>query len=135
MSTPMTLWTACIAAVALWAAAAQAAPKQPPHQIDAGAPKGFCRIIKVVADKAPDCSSRKAIVESVTRGCKTNDEKAIAIYNFARLGYYHRNYPGEKGGIAALKLFNVYGWSLCGGQHAAFSSLWVAAGWKHRFVG
>ncbi|MFC1582549.1 hypothetical protein ACFL4W_03310, partial [Planctomycetota bacterium] len=29
----------------------------------------------------------------------------------------------------------VYGWSLCGGQHSVLSSLWVAAGWEHRFVG
>jgi len=91
--------------------------------------------IKVVADKAPDCSSLESIVKSVTRDCKTNDEKAIAIYNAFRLLIYHRNYPSEKGGVAALKLYNVYGWSLCGGQHSALSSLWVAAGWKHRFLG
>jgi len=98
-------------------------------------PAGMVRQIKVLADKAPDCSSRKAIVASVTRGCKTNDEKAIAIYNFLRLVNYHHAYPNEPGGVAALKLINVYGWSLCGGQHAALSALWRAAGWEHRFVG
>lgn len=97
--------------------------------------EGVAKRIKVLADKAPDCSSRKAIVESVTRGCKTNDEKAIAIYNFCKLAWYHRQYPNEPGGVAALKMINVYGWSLCGGQHSALSSLWVAAGWQHRFVG
>ncbi len=91
--------------------------------------------IKVVADKAPDCSSLKAMVATVTRGCKSNDEKAIAIYNFLRMVNYHRQYPSEKGGIPALKLINVYGWSLCGGQHAALSALWRAAGWEWRFVG
>ncbi|HET6428192.1 MAG TPA: hypothetical protein VFJ30_07275 [Phycisphaerae bacterium] len=131
----MTVWTACIATIALFAAAAGAAPKAPPPEIDAGAPQGFCHQIKVLADKAPDCSSRETIVKSVTRGCTTNDEKAIAIYNFGRLAYYHRQYPNEKGGIAALKLINVYGWSLCGGQHSALSSLWVANEWKHRFTG
>ncbi|MHC4717971.1 MAG: hypothetical protein ACYS5V_13435, partial [Planctomycetota bacterium] len=136
MSGKTIILIACGAAILLCAVGAHAAPRRkviPP--IDAGTPAGMARQIKILADKAPDCSSRKAIVESVTRGCKTNDEKAIAIYNFARLGYYHRQYPGERGGIAALKLFNVYGWSLCGGQHAAYSSLWVANGWKHRFVG
>ncbi len=93
------------------------------------------RRIKVVADKAPDCSSLKSIVETVTRGCKTNDEKAIAIYNFCRLAWYHRAYPSERGGVAALKMINVYGWSLCGGQHAVLSALWRAAGWGWRFVG
>jgi hypothetical protein len=93
------------------------------------------RRIKVVADKAPDCSTLKSIVETVTRGCKTNDEKAVAIYNFARMAWYHRAYPSEKGGVAALKMLHVYGWSLCGGQHAVLSALWRAAGWDWRFVG
>jgi len=96
---------------------------------------GFVRQIKVVADKAPDCSSLKSIVATVTRGCKTNDEKAIAIYNAARLFYYHRQYPAEKGGIPALKLINVYGWSLCGGQHTVLAALWRQAGFKWRYVG
>ncbi len=91
--------------------------------------------IKVVTDKAPDCSSLKSIVESVTRGCKTNDEKAIAIYNFLRLANYHLNYPSEKGGISSLKLLNVYGWSLCGGLHTVEASLWREMGWEWRYVG
>jgi len=33
--------------------------------------------IKVVNDRAPDCSSLEAIVASVTRGCKSDDERAI----------------------------------------------------------
>jgi len=89
----------------------------------------------VIADKAPNCSTRKSIVETVTRGCKTNEEKAIAIYNFCRMAWYHRQYPGEKGGIAALKMLHVYGWSLCGGQHAVLCSLWEAAGFDTRFIG
>ena len=91
--------------------------------------------IKVTADKAPDCSSLKAIVESVTRDCKTNDEKAIAIYNFMQLTHYHQNYPSEKGGLAVLKEINVYGWSLCGGLHSVQASLWRELGWRWRFVG
>src|SRR5258708_637546 len=59
------------------------------------------RRIKVVADKAPDCSTLESIVKSVTRGCKTNDEKAIALYNFMLLTHYHQGYPGEKGGLGA----------------------------------
>lgn len=96
---------------------------------------GLVSGIKVLPDKAPDCSSLKAIVDSVTRGCKTNDEKAIAIYNFMRLTHYHRAYPSEPGGIPVLKEINCYGWSLCGGLHAEQSALWHALGWKWRFVG
>ncbi|HEY7427301.1 MAG TPA: hypothetical protein VH682_23910 [Gemmataceae bacterium] len=96
---------------------------------------GKVRQIKVVADKAPDCSSLKTIVESVTRGCKTNDEKAIAIYNFMQLANYHHAQPGEPGGLGALKEINVYGWCLCGGLHTVESALWRELGWKWRYVG
>ncbi len=96
---------------------------------------GLVRGIKVLPDQAPDCSSLKAIVASVTRGCKTNDEKAIAIYNFMRLSHYHRAYPSEPGGVPVLKEINTYGWSLCGGLHAEQSALWRELGWNWRFVG
>ncbi len=97
-------------------------------------PPGLARRIKVQPDQAPDCSSLKAIVESVTRGCTSNDEKAVAIYNFMQVSHYHRAYPKEKD-LSALKEVNVYGWGLCGGLHAVQSALWRELGWKWRFVG
>ncbi len=103
--------------------------------IDADCPDGFLKCIKIVTDRALDCSSLKRIVDTATRGCRTNDEKAIAIYNAARLLWYHHQYPGEPGGVAALKMVNVYGWSLCGGQHTVLAALWRAAGWGWRYVG
>lgn len=101
----------------------------------AQSPAKLVRAIKVQPDKAPDCSSLKSIVESVTRNCRTNDEKAIAIYNFMRLTHYHRAYPEEAGGTPVLKEIHCYGWSLCGGLHAEQSALWREMGWKWRFVG
>lgn len=91
--------------------------------------------IKVQPDKAPDCTTLKSIVESVTRDCRSNDEKAIALYNFMQLTHYHRNYPSEPGGIPVLKEINTYGWSLCGGLHSEQSALWRELGWGWRFVG
>lgn len=91
--------------------------------------------IKVLADKAPDCSSLKSIIDTVTRGCTTNDEKAIALYNFMLLTHYHAGYPGEPGGLGALKEINVYGWSLCGGLHTVEAALWKEMGWEWRYVG
>ena len=91
--------------------------------------------VSIVVDGAPDCRSLRTIVQSVTQGCKSNDEKAIAIYNFLRLANYHLNYPSEPGGISSLKLINVYGWSLCGGLHTVEASLWREMGWKWRYVG
>ena len=102
---------------------------------DPGPTEGRVRAIKVLADRAPDCSSLRSIVESVTRGCKTDDEKAIAVYNFMQLAHYHQGYPGEEGGLGALKEINVYGWSLCGGLHTVEAALWRELGWPWRYVG
>jgi hypothetical protein len=99
------------------------------------APAAQVNRVKITTDKAPDCSTLKTMVESVTRDCKTNDEKAIAIYNFMRLTHYHRAYPSEPGGLGVLKEIHCYGWSLCGGLHAEQSALWREMGWNWRFVG
>ncbi|MCX7044506.1 MAG: hypothetical protein NTX50_03335 [Candidatus Sumerlaeota bacterium] len=99
------------------------------------APSGIVNGIKVLPDKAPDCASLKTIAETVTRGCRNNDEKAIAVYNFMQLTQYHRQYPSEPGGIPVLKEINCYGWSLCGGLHSEQSAIWRELGWDWRFVG
>ena len=90
--------------------------------------------IKVQPDKMPDCSSLKSMVESITKDCKTNDEKAIATYDFLRQMNYHHSYPQERGGVGALKHINVYGWALCGGQHTVLAALWKTLGWKWRYL-
>jgi hypothetical protein len=90
---------------------------------------GLVHQVKVTNDQAPDTSTLKSIIDSVTRDCKTNDEKAIAIYNVNQLFNYHRAYPEEPGLVSALKDFNVYGWSLCGGLHTEESALWREMGW------
>ena len=118
-----------LALLALAAAAIAAEP--PPAARAAGAVAG----ITVLPDRAPDCSSLKAIAESVTRGCAVNDAKAIAIYNFMLLAFYHQPYASEDGGIPALKVITCYGWGVCGGTHAVQSALWRQLGWGWRFVG
>ena len=93
------------------------------------------RDVRVTSDRAPDATSLKAMVASVTRGCTTDDERAIAIYNYGRYAYYHHAYPSEEADIGALKMLNVYGWSLCGGQHTVLAALYEAAGYKWRYRG
>lgn len=124
----------CVCAVALAMMAGVAAAQERAAEAPA-LPPAFVRAVKVAADKAPDCSSLARIVETVTRGARTNDEKAIALYNFMRLAHYHRAYPNEPGGIGALKLINVYGWALCGGLHTVQAALWRQMGWPWRYVG
>ncbi|MDA1140721.1 MAG: hypothetical protein O3B01_19320 [Planctomycetota bacterium] len=96
---------------------------------------GSLHDIKVGNDRAPDCSSLESIVRTVTKDCKTDDEKVIALYNFLRYIHYHHAYPNERGGISALKFINVYGWGLCGGEHTVQAALWNTAGYKWRYMG
>ena len=91
--------------------------------------------VKVLSDQAPDCSSLEALVASVARDAKTDDEKAIAIYNACRYLYYHHAYPTEEKGVGALKMLHVYGWGLCGGQHSVLAAIWEKAGFKWRYRG
>ena len=65
---------AMLGAILLCAPLARAAAKKAIPPIDADCPQGFVRQITVVAAKAPDGSSMKSLVDTVTRGCKTNDE-------------------------------------------------------------
>ena len=89
--------------------------------------------IKVLPDKAIDCSSLSNIVATVTRGCKSNDEKMMAIDNFMRISHYHRQYPPAG---PSLLWFTNYGWSLCGGFAGLQCSLYSQIpGWGWRHVG
>jgi hypothetical protein len=112
-----------ISAFALTLAAGTAVAADPVHAI------------KIQPDKAPDNSSLKSIVQSITKDAKTNDEKAISIYNWMAVTHYHLDYPAEKEKIGVLKEVNVYGWSLCGGLHTVQGALYRELGWGWRYVG
>ena len=91
---------------------------------------------KVTTDKSYDVSTMASIIKSVVKPEMTNDEKAIAIYDFCRTAFYHFRYPAEENaGIGPLKDINVYGWSLCGGLHTVLGELYKEAGFKYRYRG
>lgn len=123
--TAMVFVGACTTIGNLWAGLLMAAES----------PAVALRDIKVICDQAPDCSSLRSLVESVTRECRTDDERVIALYNVCRYLIYHHAYPSEPGGISALKLINVYGWALCGGEHTVLAALFEAAGYRWRYRG
>src|SRR5262245_13365629 len=97
------------------------------------------RGFKVTTDRTIDASSLESIVKQVVErsGAKTNDEKAIAIYEYLHNSIFHRAYPTEPAplSVGPLKVINVYGWSLCGGQHTVLKALFETAGWECRYVG
>ena len=100
-----------------------------------GAVDGF----KVTTDRTVDSSSLESIVADVVRlsGAKTNDEKGVALYGYLNQVLFHNAYPNEKGpqSVGPLKVINVYGWGLCGGEHTVMKSLFETAGWTVRYRG
>ncbi|HLX59818.1 MAG TPA: hypothetical protein VKX17_00925 [Planctomycetota bacterium] len=93
---------------------------------------------KVTTDKTVDNSSLDSIVKDVVRlsGAKTNDEKAIAILDYLHATIFHFAYPVEKNqSVGPLKVLNVYGWGLCGGQHTVLKALFETAGFQVRYRG
>jgi hypothetical protein len=97
------------------------------------------RGVKVVTDRSVDASSLESIVRDVfaRSGAKTDDERAIAIYEWLHQTIFHWAYATEAApqSVGPLKLLNVYGWGLCGGQHTVLKALYETAGWKCRYVG
>lgn len=93
---------------------------------------------KVTTDQTIDASSLKTIVRQVVAraNAKNNDEKAIAIYEYLHNTIFHWAYPEEVAPqtVGPLKVLNVYGWSLCGGEHAILKALYEAQGWEGRYV-
>ena len=97
----------------------------------APAASGLVKAIKVLPDKAPDCSTLKTMVDSITRECKTNDAKMIAINNFMRIATYHRADPWTP----AMRNFTNFGWALCGGLAGYQQALYAQVpGWAWRGV-
>jgi hypothetical protein len=95
--------------------------------------------VKVTTDKTIDSSSLESIIRDVVArsGAKTDDEKGIAIYEYLHNTIFHWAYPTEKSpqSVGPLKMINVYGWGLCGGQHTVLKALYETAGWECRYVG
>ena len=93
----------------------------------------------VTTDKTIDHSSLETIVQQVIEraGARSNDEKAIALYEYLHGTIFHRACPTEQKPqtVGPLKSLNVYGWGLCGSQHTVMKALYETAGFKCRYVG
>ena len=94
---------------------------------------------RVTSDRSVDTTSLETIVRDVIAraNAKTNDEKAIALYDWLHTAIFHQAYATEADpqSVGPLKLLNVYGWGLCGGQHTVLKALYETAGWECRYVG
>jgi len=103
--------------------------------------------IVIDTDRSVNCTNLKSIVEDVCRGCKTQQEKAIALYNFMVRTVWmdwhsHRplemtniSYKGKRQDLLVfandpVKYIVVYGNCGCGPQAGVYGALCEAAGLK-----
>ncbi len=93
----------------------------------------------LTTDRTVDCTTLSSIVADVCRlsGAKTNDEKGIALYGYLHQVLFHSAYACERRpqSVGPLKVINVYGWGLCGGEHTVMKALFETAGWSVRYRG
>jgi len=86
----------------------------------------------VTTDRTVDCSSMESIIAGVIKPGMTDEQKAIAMYDFYRqMVYHYRNMPESRN---VLKCVNVLGNTLCGSQATCMKGLLEAAGIKVRVV-
>ena len=73
----------------------------------------------------------KDIADEATAGYTTERDKARAIWEFQRTHRFHAcTWDGECND--AVKVYNIYGYTLCGNDAQVISDLWKAAGLKTR---
>jgi len=86
----------------------------------------------ITTDRTVDCSSYETIVRDVCKPGMSDEDKAIAMYNFYRqMVYHYRNLPESRNPV---KCVNVIGNTLCGSQATCMVALLENAGVKARVV-
>ncbi|HOX04785.1 MAG TPA: transglutaminase domain-containing protein [Planctomycetota bacterium] len=102
----------------------------------AGEPAGLPEAVevpRVLPDGCVDTSSIEGILKGVLKEGMSDQEKAIALYQwFRRLVFHHRNMGTDRRDV--LRVVNSYGYNLCGSQTACMLVLLKAAGLKARMV-
>jgi len=74
----------------------------------------------------------ESIAREATLGCRTDEERAFAIFNFVRTQSQHLSPPGDREALNPVVFFNVYGYANCAYHAASSVALARALGMKAR---
>ena len=89
---------------------------------------------RVSTDQSVDTHSLESIVADICTPKMTEEQKAIACYEYVRRVMFHYEQRGEKQDqvydLDALRLINTYGYSFCTQQMLVLVHLWRTAGVK-----
>jgi len=74
----------------------------------------------------------KSLAAEITRGCTTDEEKALAIWWWIRYRTYQRAPHDDDSALHPVRALNGYGYGICGHVAAWMKCLWTAAGLRAR---
>lgn len=83
---------------------------------------------RITVDGMYDWYDMESIAREVTRDCKTDEERALAIWDFIRLNFQHLDSPGDRECHNPVVAMNVYGYANCAYHSTVFTALCRAAG-------
>lgn len=78
-----------------------------------------------------DWYDARSMAAEITRGCNTDEEKALAIWSWIRYRTYQLS-PHDDSALHPVRALNGYGYGICGHVAAWMKCLWTAAGVKGR---
>ena len=85
---------------------------------------------RITVDGKYDWFDVKTMAEEATRGCTTDEEKALALMEFVRHNFQHLDSPGDRECHNPVVALNVYGYANCAYHSSALSP--SAAPWGSR---
>ncbi len=74
----------------------------------------------------------ETIAREVTRGCTTDEEKALAIWDFIRINFHHLDSPGDRECHHPVVAMNIYGYANCAYHSTVFTELCRSIGVRAR---
>jgi hypothetical protein len=87
---------------------------------------------RVTVNGLYDWYDAKSLAAEITRDCKTDEEKALAIWAWIRYRTYQRSPHDDDSATHPVRALNGYGYGICGHVAAWMKCLWAAAGVKGR---
>ncbi|MGO8787450.1 MAG: transglutaminase domain-containing protein [Terriglobia bacterium] len=83
---------------------------------------------RVTVNGLYDWYDAKSLAAEITRGCNTDEEKALAIWSWIRYRTYQRSPQNDDSATNPVRALNGYGYGICGHVAAWMKCLWTAAG-------
>lgn len=78
-----------------------------------------------------DWYDAKSIAAEATEGCRTDEEKALALWSWIHYRRYQRS-PDDRSALNPVRGLNGFGYGICGHSSAWLKCLWAASGVKGR---